>query len=429
MDGRADDAHRGFLARLIPVSEGLPPRSPFFVLARTHGLMTAGEAVMTVALADSLFLSISPDAARGKVILFLALSLAPFAVVAPLISRGVDRMKGGRRLVVCLAAAGRAAVTFFMIGRVDSLVLFPLAFAALVLSKTYSISKSALVPTVVLSDEELVEANSKLGLLSGIVGFCAAIPAALLQFVSPGAALVLSVGFFVAALLSALQLPRTTRSAPEPAGELERRELRSSRITRAAQAMRLNRALVGLMFFHLAFWLRDQKAGTVWFGFAVSMASLATMTANAVAPHLRRKLHEENMLILALAMLTVMGFVSTWIGGVTGGVILAASVNAAAATSRLAFEAIVQADAPDANRSRAFANFETQFQLAWVGAGLFPVVLRLPGELGFAFVGVFGGCGLALFILRRRVAQRSRSGRATDRERRARPGSEGRRDG
>lgn len=424
-----NDARRSLWSRLVPVSEGLPPRTPFFVLARTHGLMTAGEAVMTVALADSLFLSISPDAARGKVILFLALSLAPFAVVAPLISRGVDRMKGGRRLVVCLAAAGRAAVTFFMIGRVDSLVLFPLAFAALVLSKTYSISKSALVPTVVRSDEELVEANSKLGLLSGIVGFCAALPAALLQLLSPGAALVLSVAFFVAAVVSALQLPRTTRSAPEPAGELERIELHSSRITRASQAMRLNRALVGLMFFHLAFWLRDQKAGTVWFGFAVSVASLATMTANAVAPHLRRRLHEENMIILALSVLAVMGVVSTWIGGVTGGVILAASVNAAAATSRLAFEAIVQADAPDANRSRAFANFETQFQLAWVGAGLVPVVLRLPGELGFGLVALAGGCGLILFILRRRVANRARSGRATDRARRPRPESGERRGG
>jgi hypothetical protein len=36
--------------------------------------MTAGEAAMTVALANSLFLSMSPDAARGKVVLFLALS-------------------------------------------------------------------------------------------------------------------------------------------------------------------------------------------------------------------------------------------------------------------------------------------------------------------------------------------------------------------
>jgi hypothetical protein len=410
-----------FRSWLMPSSTGLPSRSAFFVLARTHGLMTAGEAVMTVALADSLFLSISPDAARGKVILFLALSLAPFAVVAPLLSRGVDRMKGGRRLVVCLAATGRAVVTFFMIGRVDSLILFPLAFAALVLSKTYSISKSALVPTVVDNDSELVEANSKLGLLSGIVGFSAAIPAALIQLVSPGAALVLSVMFFVAAVLSALQLPKSTRSAPDPAGELERTELRSSRITRAAQAMRLHRALVGLMFFHLAFWLRDQKAGTVWFGFAVSLASLATMTANAVAPYLRRKLHEENMIILGLSLLTGMGIVCTWVGGVTGGVMLAASVNAAAAVCRLAFEAVVQSDAPDANRSRAFANFETQFQLAWVGAGLIPVTLQLPGELGFAMVGVAGALGLLLFILRRRVARRSRSGRATGRERRSRP--------
>jgi hypothetical protein len=294
-----------------------------------------------------------------------------------------------------------------MIGRVDSLILFPLAFAALVLSKTYSISKSALVPTVVDNDSELVDANSKLGLLSGIVGFSAAIPAALIQLVSPGAALVLSVMFFVAAVLSALQLPKSTRSAPDPAGELERTELRSSRITRAAQAMRLHRALVGLMFFHLAFWLRDQKAGTVWFGFAVSLASLATMTANAVAPYLRRKLHEENMIILGLSLLAGMGIVCTWVGGVTGGVMLAASVNAAAAVCRLAFEAVVQSDAPDANRSRAFANFETQFQLAWVGAGLIPVTLQLPGELGFAMVGVAGALGLLLFILRRRVARRS----------------------
>jgi MFS family permease len=185
--------------------------------------------------------------------------------------------------------------------------------------------------------------------------------------------------------------------------------------------MRLHRALVGLMFFHLAFWLRDQKAGTVWFGFAVSLASLATMTANAVAPYLRRKLHEENMIILGLSLLTGMGIVCTWVGGVTGGVILAASVNAAAAVCRLAFEAVVQSDAPDANRSRAFANFETQFQLAWVGAGLIPVTLQLPGELGFAMVGVAGALGLLLFILRRRVARRSRSGRATGRERRSRP--------
>jgi hypothetical protein len=382
--------------------------------------MVAGEAVMTVALADSLFLSISPDAARGKVILFLALSLAPFAVVAPFIGPLVDRMKGGRRLVVILAAALRALVSFLMIGRIDSLTLFPLAFAALVLSKTYAVSKSALVPTVVPAERELVDANSKLGLLSGVVGFAAAVPAALVQLVSPNATLGISIFVFIAAVLSAWQLPRDVRIATSPRSRIEIEELRSRRVRRAVAAMRLMRGLVGLMFFHLAFWLRDQKAGTVWFGFAVSLASIATMAANAAAPIVRRRLREETMIIVALGAVGVGGFVCTWVGGVTGGVILAATVNAFAATCKLAYEAVVQSDAPDANRARAFASFETQFQLAWVGAGLVPVVLRLPGEFGFFVVGLVGCVGTLLFVLRMRAARQFRGGRATGRERRPR---------
>ena len=178
--------------------------------------MTVGEAVMTVALADSLFLSISPDAARGRVILFLALSLAPFAIVAPFIGPFVDRMRGGRRLVVILAASLRAVVSFLMIGRIDSLTLFPLAFAALVLSKTYSVSKSALVPTLVPEERELVDANSKLGLLSGLIGFAAAVPAAIIQLISPNFTLGLSGAAFIAAVVSAWHLPRDVRIAREP---------------------------------------------------------------------------------------------------------------------------------------------------------------------------------------------------------------------
>jgi hypothetical protein len=41
---------------------------------RVHALMAAGEASMAVALADSLFLSITPGEARGRVLLFLAAS-------------------------------------------------------------------------------------------------------------------------------------------------------------------------------------------------------------------------------------------------------------------------------------------------------------------------------------------------------------------
>ena len=93
--------------------------------------MVAGETAMTVALADSLFLSISPDAARTKVMLFLAVSMAPFAIVAPFVGPLVDRMRGGQRMVVLMVAVLRAIVLIGMMQSLDSLALFPLAFASL----------------------------------------------------------------------------------------------------------------------------------------------------------------------------------------------------------------------------------------------------------------------------------------------------------
>ena len=99
-----------------PVAGALPSRqvpagpdvSPFRRLARTHALMTAGDVAMVVSLAGSLFFSISPDAARSKVLLYLLVSFAPFAIVAPFIGPFIDRAPGGRRLIIQLTAVGRA---------------------------------------------------------------------------------------------------------------------------------------------------------------------------------------------------------------------------------------------------------------------------------------------------------------------------------
>ena len=73
------------------------------------------------------------------------------------------------------SAVGRAVVAFLMIATVsgDSLLLFPEAFVMLVLAKTYQVAKAAIVPTVVESDAGLVEANSKLQLLSGLAAIVA----------------------------------------------------------------------------------------------------------------------------------------------------------------------------------------------------------------------------------------------------------------
>lgn len=182
--------------------------------------MVAGETTMAIALADSLFLSISPDAARTKVIMFLAVSMAPFAVVAPLVGPFIDRMRGGQRAVVILVGILRAVVLLAMARYLDSLTLFPLAFAALILGKTYSIAKSALVPSIISDKEKLVASNSKLGQVAGITGFVMAIPAGTLQLVSAKATLTLGALAYLAAALNAYRLPKLV-IAKEPAGQLE----------------------------------------------------------------------------------------------------------------------------------------------------------------------------------------------------------------
>ena len=51
-------------------------------------------------------------------------------------------------------------------------------------------------------------------------------------------------------------------------------------------------------------------------------------------------------------------------------------------TAKQAFDALVQRDAPDANRGRSFARFETKFQLAWVVGAAMPLLVRVPAGGG-----------------------------------------------
>ena len=356
--------------------------------------MMGGEASLIVALADSFFFDVDPDAARGRVLLFLLISFAPFLFVAPLIGPLIDQMRGGRRFVVMLVAAFRAVLQIVMIRVAGSIALFPLVFIALVLQKTYTVSKSALVPSVVRNDTELVEANSKLGLIAGVTGAVAVVPAALLQvLIGTGATLFYGALLFVAAFVAATRLPRDTvvvsaEEARRPVPALP------PGVHAAAAAMFVLRCSVGFLLFHLAFWFRSEDAATFWFATAVSLSSIGTLLGNAVGPHLRRRVTEEHMIVAVLLLAAVTGVVTAFVGNELAGVALAAVLNFVAAIARLAFESIVQRDAPGVNRGQTFARFETRFQLGWVAAATLPVLLPIPSSLGLLAVGVLAGVAL-----------------------------------
>ncbi len=381
-----------------------PSASKFRRLAITHALMMGGDAAMVVALADSLFFDIDLDAARSRVLLFLVIGFAPFLVVAPLIGPLIDRVAGGRKFVIQVVALSRVVLTLLMAQNLDNLLLFPLVFASLVLQKTYAVSKSAIVPSTVRSEAELVEANSKLGLIAGITGAIAVIPAGiLLQLVGAPATLVYGAMIFVGALVAATRLSPDVVASDE-VDVVETTELHSSSIQLGAIAMTVLRGLVGFTFFHLAFWLRSQDSGTLWFAAVVGVSALAAMVGNAVASLLRARVREETMLTTALLVCAGAGLAVAVLGGPLGAVVLAAVLNLMAALGRLNFESIVQRDAPDANQGRAFAVFETRFQFAWAMGAFVAVALQVSGSVGFLIVGTVAVAASVHLLGRRRAA-------------------------
>ncbi len=134
------------------VSDLFDQRRPFGRLALTHVLMTAGDTMFAVSLAGSLFFSISPVAAKDKVLLYLLLTMGPFAVVAPALGPIIDRSRGARRAMVVTSALGRVVLCPFVARDIHSLLLFPEAFLMLVLSKVYLVTKGALVPEMAAAE-------------------------------------------------------------------------------------------------------------------------------------------------------------------------------------------------------------------------------------------------------------------------------------
>jgi hypothetical protein len=371
---------------------------PFTRLVRVQAASAAGDAMVAVALAGSLFFSIDPGAARSRVALYLLLTLAPFVVVAPLVGPAVDRVRGGRRAVVVTVGAARALVAGLMALTLDNLALFPLAFIFLVLQKAYSVGRASIVPAVVRDDEELVEANAKLGVVGGVAGFAGAVPAGLASLLGSEWVLVLAALTFSLQAALATRLPRAAPVMTAAEERLEAAELHQPGVLLAASAMSVVRGVVGFLLFAIAFWFRTDDVATFWFGLALVASVAGTLSGNLLGAAVRRRLREESMLLVSLVGVALAGSLVALVAGAGTAALLTLVVGGAAATGRLAFDAIVQRDAPDAARGRAFARFETRFQLAWVAAAFVPVLVPMSGAVVCLVAAALSGVGAMGYV-------------------------------
>lgn len=397
---------------------------PFIRLVRVHAMAGVAGGLVFVAMADSLFLSVDPSAARWRVGLYLLFTMLPFLVVSPLIGPALDRSRGGRRLMVVAMMAVSSVVALLMVGSLDSLLLFPLAFGMLVLQKGYAIAKSALVPSVCKSAEELVDRNSRLTIIGGIAtGVGGALGAALTWIAGSGlSVLAAAIAYGVCAWL-ALRLPKVAVAA-DPEAEEERQEVRTRGIRLASSGIGMLRAIEGFLFFLVLFAYRggtdgvdlsgvgskfgarmaeelgfpnaaDSGISVLQLGLALGAIAAGKWAGAFLAPRLRTMIQEELIIAGALGAVTVAGILGVFAGGLGSAVMVGFIFGLALAGAKLSFDSLVQRDAPAANYGRQFAKFETRFQLLWVVGAIVPVALSIPARFGFLVIGL--GAGFAAF--------------------------------
>jgi MFS family permease len=168
----------------------------------------AGDAFVAVSLAGTIFFSTSVDQARSKVVLFLLVTMAPFAVLAPFIGPALDRMRQGRRYLLAGTLLARGLLCWGMSAAINSPVtLLPAAFGILVLQKAYGVARASITPRLLPAEITLVTANARSQLVALTASMLAGAVAAGIQ-VAGGAAWVLRAGtvIYLAAMVLALRL-------------------------------------------------------------------------------------------------------------------------------------------------------------------------------------------------------------------------------
>lgn len=362
-------------------------------LIELHAFNAAGDAAVAISLAGTLFFTVPTEEARSQVALFLALTMLPFAIVAPLIGPFLDRFSHGRRWSIGGTMAIRAFLTWVLAGAVstESIAMFPAALGVLVASKAYGVTRAAAVPRVAPPALGLVKANSRIS-LAGIVGATVSAPLAVLaSLAGPDWSLRYAFLVFVGGTILAILLPAQVDHAT---GE-ERARL-GGRLTIArvpamvVRGLRCNaglRFLSGFLTMFMAFLLRDEPfpgwedRPELLLGLVIGAAGLGNTIGIGLGSVLRN-VRPEVVVLLVLLLDTVATLTAALLYSLLTVVLLGLAAGVSQALGKLSLDALIQGQVPESMRSSAFARSETLLQLSWVIGGLLGIALPLIPRLG-----------------------------------------------
>jgi MFS family permease len=397
-----------------------------------HAIHSAGDALLTVALANTLFFSVDVHQARSRVAIYLLVTMAPFAVVAPIVGPLLDRVRRGRRYALMTTLILRAFLAWVMAGALGSkgaFALYPAAFGALVCSKAYGVSRSAVVPRVLPPSVSLVRGNARLTLWGVLTATIAAPIGQGLSVLtgSPAWTLRLTAVVYLVGSAFALRLPSRVDSSegevpvrPRDTGPIagfDRDQFNRMGNTgptaappvsifrrllpplqgvgpRMGLMLRANagiRAFSGFLTLFLAFLIRTHPLGVFSpnadLGVVVATAALGSVLGTTIGSRFRSRRPEPLAVITLVAAASVGVITAIWFGLLTAALAILVATTSQS-IGKLGLDSVIQRDVDEDVRTSAFARSETVLQLSWVAGGFLAIVLPSNGSLGLGVASV-----------------------------------------
>ncbi|WFE96010.1 MFS transporter [Micromonospora sp. WMMD987] len=377
-----------------------------------HALSCAGDTLIAIGLAGTIFFDVPLGEARSKVALYLLVTMVPFAMLAPVVGPLLDHFRHGRRYALATTMLGRAFLAWLISDYLGSLGLYPAAFGVLALSRAYGVARSAAVPRLLPEGIGLSQVGARASVYGTVAG-ALVVPLGLAAFwFGPQWPLRVASVIFLAGMVIALRLPPRADSepperVPRPLRALRRKGDRP--LGRGRPAGRLViatlvgaaglRALYGFLLLFLAFALKKGDLTNDFFGWRLNDQTslgviggalavggfLATAVGTRLRIHRPAAIQSSTMIIVAgVGILAVLKFSLPMVALFC----LVAALSSGIA--KLAVDASIQERIPERLRASSFAHSETVLMLAFVAGGGLGLV---PFE-GRAGIAVAAGVGV-----------------------------------
>jgi Major Facilitator Superfamily len=370
-----------------------------------HAASCAGDTLVALGLAGTIFFSVPAGEARGRVALYLFVTMLPFVLLAPVVGPVLDRFRHGRRYALAVTMLGRAFLAYMISENLDGFTLFPAAFGLLVLSRAYGVARSAAVPRLLPPGLGLSEAGARASLFGTFAGLLVVPVGLFAGAVGPEWPLRLSMIAFIFGMVTALRLPPRADSDPPEAvprliqlpGHKGAKVLSGRLVVAALVGTVALRMLYGFLTLYLAFAIKEHDLPVDLLGWTLSeqvatvvvVAGLAAGTFLATAIGTRLRIHRPALSqALGLFLTAVAAIVAANRGTLLAVTLLCVVAAAATGLAKLANDAVIQERVDEHVRATAFAHSETLLMVAWVAGGAVGLI-QFGGRWGLVTAAAF----------------------------------------